>query len=239
VPIGFTDGIAPVVNNGPRTGNEVALTFDADMTPGMATHLHSTPGVSYANLKVISTLESRHIPATFFITGMWAVEYPQVLIRLAGNPDFEFGNHTWTHRAVTSNCYNLPVMSDAELTDEVLRTFQTVRAFGGHQTNYFRFPGLCHDAAALAALAPDHVTVIDGDVISGDPGATSAAPIVSAVLHRVKPGSIVIMHITEDNARFTDEALPQILDGLASKGLQPVRLSQLLGASSPPSGNGG
>ena len=72
-------------------------------------------------------------------------------------------------------------------------------------------------------------------MVSGDPGATSAAPIVHAVLSRVQPGSIVVLHITEDNARFTDEALPRILDGLATKGLQPVRLSTLLSGQAPSS----
>jgi len=58
--------------------------------------------------------------------------------------------------------------------------------------------------------------VIDGDVVSGDPFATASAPIVKAVLGKVKPGSIIIMHITEANASFTDEALEPILDGLAT-----------------------
>jgi hypothetical protein len=221
----------PVVDHGPRTGNAVALTFDADMTTSMAARLHANPNVSYANLAVITTLEQRRIPATFFITGMWAQEYPEVMARLAANPDLEFGNHTWSHRAVTANCYGLPHMTPSELTDEVARTFAAIRPYGGRQTNYFRFPGLCHDSAALAALVPNHVTIIDGDVVSGDPGATAAEPIVSAVLRRVQPGSIVILHVTEDNARFTDEALPAILDGLAEKGLRPVRLSVLLGQS--------
>jgi hypothetical protein len=72
--------------------------------------------------------------------------------------------------------------------------------------------------------------VIQGDVVGGDPGATSAVPIVRAVLSKVKPGSIVVLHITEDNAPFTDEALPQILDGPTKEGLVLVRLSTLLAA---------
>jgi peptidoglycan/xylan/chitin deacetylase (PgdA/CDA1 family) len=227
-PPGFTlANPSPVINTGPRTGNDVALTFDADMTPVMAQRLHTTPGASYANLAVISTLEQRHVAATFFITGMWVDEYPDVMHRIAGNPDFEIGNHTWDHRAVTANCYGLPRMRDDELPGEVMATFAKIRPYGGHQTNFFRFPGLCHDAAALTALTPTYVTAVDGDVVSGDPGATAAAPIVNAVLSRVRPGSIVVMHITKDNARFTDQALPAILDGLVAKGLHPVRLSQL------------
>jgi peptidoglycan-N-acetylglucosamine deacetylase len=70
--------------------------------------------------------------------------------------------------------------------------------------------------------------VIQGDVVSSDPNATSAASIVRNVLNKVQPGSIVVLHITEDNARMTDEALPDILAGLRQKGLRPVRLSELL-----------
>src|SRR5262249_53322830 len=153
--------------------------------------------------------------------------------RLAANPDFELGNHTWTHRAATAKCYTLTQMTPAELTDEVQRTFAIIRPYGGRQADYFRFPGLCHDAAALAALVPTHVTIIDGDVVSGDPFATSAVPIIAAVLRKVQPGSIIVMHITEANAQFTDQALPKILDGLAARGLHPVRLSTLLGSPSP------
>ncbi len=230
IPPGFTFlDPPPVVNSGPRTGNAVALTFDADMTTGMAARLATDQSVSYANLAIIEMLEQRHIPATFFITGMWVEQYPDVMRRIATNPDFEIGNHTWSHGAYTPNCYGLPQVPRTQMASEIERTFETIRPYGGHQTNYFRFPGLCHDSVALSAIAPTHVSVVDGDVVSGDPGATSAVPIVHAVLSRVQPGSIVILHITEDNARFTDEALPQILDGLATKGLQPVRLSTLLG----------
>ena len=52
---------------------------------------------------------------------------------------------------------------------------------------------------------------------------------VRAVLSRVRPGSIVIMHITEANARWTDDALPAVLAGLTKRGLRPVTLSELLG----------
>jgi hypothetical protein len=52
---------------------------------------------------------------------------------------------------------------------------------------------------------------------------------VHAVLSQVQPGSIVVLHVTEANAQFTDEALPPILDGLRARGLQPATLSDLLG----------
>ena len=229
LPAGYsTADVPPVVNNGERTGNRVALTFDADMTTAMVAKLANGQAHSYANLKVLEILEQQGIPATFFLTGMWVEQYPDVARRLAANPAFELANHTYSHRAYTPNCYTLPQLPAAEMAVEITHTFELIRPYGGRQTNYFRFPGLCNSAAALVAIAPTHVTVIQGDVVSADPNATAAQPIVRNVLTKVQPGSIVVMHITEDNARWTDEALPDILNGLRERGLRPVCLSELL-----------
>jgi peptidoglycan/xylan/chitin deacetylase (PgdA/CDA1 family) len=47
------------------------------------------------------------------------------------------------------------------------------------------------------------------------------------VLKKVRPGSIVVMHI--NHTRFhTAEALPGIIAGLAAKGLKPVKVSELI-----------
>ena len=221
--------LPPVRQHGPRGPKRVALTFDADMTDAMIARLRRGEVSSYANLTLLSHLEQREIPATFFVTGQWAERYPQVLRRIARNPRFELANHSYEHAAFTDGCYTLPQLPAAEMTKDVAKTFRTLEPFGGRQTRYFRFPGLCHDRASLRALAPLGVTVIDGDVVSGDPFARSAAPVVRAVLSQVRPGSIVIMHLTEANARYTDDALPPILAGLRKRGLQPVTLSELLG----------
>ncbi|MGW4501357.1 polysaccharide deacetylase family protein [Micromonospora sp. NPDC004336] len=220
----------PVVDHGPRTGNKVALTFDADMTDAMRYQLRSGAVRSYANLKIIDLLEREQVPATFFLTGKWVEQYPAVTRRLAANPRFELANHTYGHLAFTPDCYGLPRIAEREMTADVARTFDVVSAYGGRQTRYFRFPGLCHDRKALAALAPLGLTVVDGDVVSGDPFAKSWRPVVRAALDGVRPGSVIVLHVTEANAPMTDEALPHILAGLAERGLEPAPLSEVLGA---------
>ncbi|MFG1890211.1 polysaccharide deacetylase family protein [Micromonospora sp. NPDC049051] len=219
----------PVVDHGPRTGNKVALTFDADMTDAMRYQLRSGAVRSYANLKIIDLLERERVPATFFLTGKWVEQYPDVTRRLAANPRFELANHTYGHLAFTADCYGLPRIAEREMTADVARTFDVMAAYGGRQTRYFRFPGLCHDRKALAALAPLGLTVVDGDVVSGDPFAKSWRPVVRASLAGVRPGSVIVLHVTEANAPMTDEALPHILAGLAERGLEPAPLSEVLG----------
>ncbi|WP_326562866.1 polysaccharide deacetylase family protein [Micromonospora sp. NBC_01796] len=221
----------PVVNNGPRTGNRVALTFDADMTDSMLYSLRTGKVKSYANLKIIDLLEREELPATFFLTGKWVERYPDLTRRLAANPRFELANHTYGHLAFTGDCYDLPRVPANNMTEDVAKTFRVIEPYGGRQTRYFRFPGLCHDTAALSALAPLGLTVVDGDVVSGDPFATAWQPIVRAVLDKVRPGSVVIMHVTEANAAMTDEALPHILAGLRDRDLVPATLSEVLSGS--------
>ncbi|MFK3984921.1 polysaccharide deacetylase family protein [Micromonospora sp. NPDC050397] len=221
----------PVVDHGPRTGNRVALTFDADMTDSMLYNLRTGRVKSYANLRILDLLEREELPATFFLTGKWVERYPDLTRRLAENPRFELANHTYGHLAFTGNCYDLPRVATTGMTEDVAKTFRLIEPYGGRQTRYFRFPGLCHDGAALAALAPLGLTVVDGDVVSGDPFATSWQPIVRAVLDQVHPGSVVIMHVTEANAEMTDEALPHILAGLRQRGLVPAPLSEVLAAA--------
>jgi hypothetical protein len=218
----------PVVTSGPRTGNKVALTFDADLTDFMQRQLATAKVASYANLKILDLLEKEQIPTTFFLTGQWVEQYPDVTRRIAANPRFELANHSYEHMGFVPQCYSLPQLAPPLMTTDVAHTFEVIAPYGGRQTRYFRFPGGCYDQAALQALAPLGLTVIQWDVVSGDPFATASAPIVTAVLAGVKAGSIVVLHITEGNAQFTDEALPEILAGLKAKGLRPTTVSDVL-----------
>jgi peptidoglycan/xylan/chitin deacetylase (PgdA/CDA1 family) len=218
----------PVVTHGPRTGDKVALTFDADLTDFQQSQLASGKVRSYANLAVLDQLERDHVAATFFLTGQWVEQYPDVTRRIAANDRFELANHSYEHMGFVPKCYGLAQVPPALMATDVSHAFDVIAPYGGRQTRYFRFPGGCFDSAALEALAPLGLTVVQWDVVSGDPFATAAAPIVQAVLAGVRPGSIVVMHITEENAKYTDDALPEILAGLRSRGLRPVTLSELL-----------
>ena len=222
------DELPPVVDHGPRDSAQVALTFDADLTPWMKRQLDEGHVESYADLRTIEILEEEQVAATFFLTGMWVEQYPEVTSRLADNPRFDLANHSYAHGAFTDDCYDLPRVPPGEMYEDVARTFEIIEPYGGRQTRYFRFPGLCHDEQALRALAPLGLSVVDGDVISGDAFATAWEPVVQATLDQVQPGSIIVMHVTDETAPFTAAALPHILAGLAERGLAPVTLSELL-----------
>ncbi|MFD0556551.1 peptidoglycan/xylan/chitin deacetylase (PgdA/CDA1 family) [Stackebrandtia endophytica] len=219
----------PVVFSGEGGQPRIALTFDADMTQFMWNQLDSGEVASQANVAIFDYLETENIPATFFIGGMWAERYPEHMTRLADNPDFQLANHSYEHMGFTSDCYELGEIEVDAMAADVAKTFDLLEPYGGNQSRYFRFPGGCYDDVALEALQPLGLTVVQWDVVSGDPFATAAQPLVDAVLSTAQPGSIVVMHCNEGNAQYTDEALPDIVAGLREQGYEFVTLSELLG----------
>jgi peptidoglycan/xylan/chitin deacetylase (PgdA/CDA1 family) len=212
----------------------VALTFDADMTPAMQRRLRDGRVASYANMAVIDILQRTDTPATIFFTGLWMEQYPDLTRRIAADPRFELGTHSQTHRGFTPGCYHLGLIPRTEMADEVRRPIATLQRLTGRASRWFRFPGLCHDRAALEAIAPVGVTVVDGDA-SGDAGARSVDAIVRHTLDEVHPGSIIVLHLHGGLASLTDDALPAIIRGLRAKGLHPTTLSDLLPGQMPDS----
>jgi peptidoglycan/xylan/chitin deacetylase (PgdA/CDA1 family) len=226
--------IPAVVANGPRDRPDVALTFDSNMTDAMLAELDSGKVASFANLNAISILEQRQVDATIFLAGKWIERYPDVTRRLATNPHLELGSHSYSHRAFHSPCYGLGALPAGEMAADVDHSEQLIRQFTEHATPYFRFPGGCYDEAALSAMAPTRVTVIQYDVASGDAFGTSTQAIVSNVLQNTKNGSIIVMHITDGNtAPLTDQALPAVVDGLRARGFRLVKVSELLRSTAP------
>jgi peptidoglycan/xylan/chitin deacetylase (PgdA/CDA1 family) len=230
VPPVVTSQTAALSAAGAGTG-AVALTFDADLTPAMRERLAEGKVDSYANMDVIDVLEDSGTPATIFFTGLWMQEYPDETRQIVADSRFELATHSQTHRAFTDDCYGLGEVPPDEVLDEVREPIETLSGFTDRATRWFRFPGLCHDEAALEALAPLGVTVVDGDS-SGDAGGRSVDAIVDQTLRAARPGAILVFHLNGgDAAPLTDEALPLILGGLRSRGLRPTTLSEMLGVS--------
>ncbi|MEV0125535.1 polysaccharide deacetylase family protein [Streptomyces sp. NPDC050703] len=224
-------GLTPVFENGSRThGRTVALTFDADMTAGQGPR--AAGGERFDNPALVATLRRLKVPATFFMTGRWAEEYPSQAADIGGDPLFEIANHSYSHYAFTRDCYGLPTLPQDRMRADVERAFDAFRTAGVARTvPYFRFPGGCYDQRALRALAPGGVTAVQWDVVSGDAFATDPAAVARQVLDGVRPGSVVVMHCTRSAAPVTERALRTIVPELRKRGYRFVRVSEQIGSA--------
>ncbi|MFD9098660.1 polysaccharide deacetylase family protein [Streptomyces collinus] len=221
-------GLTPVFEHGPRDrGKTVALTFDADMTADEGPRAAS--GEHFDNPDLIGTLRSLKVPATVFMTGRWADQYPAQARSLGHDPQFEVANHSYSHYAFTSDCYGLPTVGADNMRQDVERAYASLRKAGvPHPLPYFRFPGGCYDRQALRALSAVGVTAVQWDVVSGDAFATDADAVRRQVLDGVKPGSVVVMHCTRSAAPTTERVVRAVVPELRRQGYRFVKVSELI-----------
>jgi peptidoglycan/xylan/chitin deacetylase (PgdA/CDA1 family) len=224
-------GLAPVFRHGPRTaGRIVALTFDADMTADQGPR--AAAGEHFDNPGLIAALRALKVPATVFMTGRWAEEYPEQARSIGRDPRFEIANHSYSHHAFTDDCYGLPTVPEDAMRADAERAYTAFRTVGVTDAMpYFRFPGGCYDRRALRAVSGMGVTAVQWDVVSGDAFATDADAVARQVLDGVRPGSVVVMHCTRSAAPVTERAVRAIVPELRRRGYRFVKVSELIGAA--------
>ena len=210
----------------------VALTFDLDMTPQMASEVNA--GTSWFNADALGYLLGQHVHATMFMTGMWAEVYPAVAKQIAGTPGFEIGNHSFSHPAFHLPCYQLGSVSRSAQVQQVQMAQRAIVWVTGVSPRYFRFPGGCYDSGALDLVRAAGLIPIQWNVNSIDAFNPYPGQIAATVLAQVKPGSIVLMHLQGGaNAPATADALRAIVPALERRGYRFVTVSELLAAGTP------
>ncbi|AIJ12592.1 MULTISPECIES: polysaccharide deacetylase family protein [Streptomyces] len=228
-------GLTPVFEHGPRTGGTkdgkpVALTFDADMTADQGPRAAS--GERFDNPGLITALRELKVPATVFMTGRWAEEYPDEARSIGRDPRFEIANHSYSHYAYTDDCYGLPTVPKERMRPDLERAYTAFEKAGvPNPMPYFRFPGGCYDKTALEELSATGVTAVQWDVVSGDAFATDADAVTRQVLDGVRPGSVVVMHCTRSAAPVTEEVVRSVVPELRRRGYRFVKVSELVGAA--------
>ncbi|MFE9622349.1 polysaccharide deacetylase family protein [Streptomyces sp. NPDC006527] len=224
-------GLTPVFSHAPRGRDRtVALTFDADMTAGQGAR--AAAGERFDNPELIAALRALKVPATVFMTGRWAEEYPDQARAIGRDPLFEVANHSYSHYAFTEDCYGLPTVPDDRMRADVERAYTAFHEAGIPDARpYFRFPGGCYDRRALRAVGGAGVTAVQWDVVSGDAFATDADAVARQVLDGVRPGSVVVMHCTRSAAPTTERAVRAIVPELRRRGYRFVKVSELIGAA--------
>ncbi|MBI4493806.1 MAG: polysaccharide deacetylase family protein [Chloroflexi bacterium] len=194
------------VVRGPTDSALVALTFDAGGVAGPAG-------------QVLATLRERGIRATFFLSGHWLEDYPELAAQV-GDDGHELANHTYSHP-------DLRYVSNDRLAWELVHTDELIEALAGRKpVSYFRPPFGARDPRVLGLAAELGYRSVMWALDSAD-WRTEATPsgVAARVLSHARAGDVVVMHVASE---ATAAALPDILDGLEARGLQVVTVSELL-----------
>ena len=193
--------------NGPRTKQQVSLTFHANGDVGLAGRL-------------LDIVRERSVRVTIFGVGGWMEANPKLVARMVAD-GHEVANHTWSHPTMGP-------LGRSVIADEIRRCAEVLTKLTGSISPWFRPSGievptpLILDEAGKAGYR----TSVGYDVDSLDFQDPGAKAVVANVAATVQPGSIVSVHFGHQN---TVDAMPALLDLLASRGLAPVTVGTLLG----------
>jgi peptidoglycan/xylan/chitin deacetylase (PgdA/CDA1 family) len=185
-----------------KVPGKVALTFDDGPWP-------------VQTKQVLKVLHHFHAKATFFMIGNLVERYPGIVqdVRHAGMP---IGDHSWSH-PLDPPFAKLP---PHRLTTEIVDTADALR-HAGDKPYLFRPPGGSYDDEVLREARNDGMRTVTWSIDPSDYLASATKKeLATYILHRVRPGSIVLMHDGGGDQHATIAALPLIIKGIRKMGLE-------------------
>lgn len=204
---------AEVIEHLPGAGARVALTFDACEGRGKP---------AYFDQAILDYLTAEKLPFTVFATGLFANRNRAQLAELAKSPLVEVENHSFDHPQ------HMERLSQDRVRAQIADTDAVIAGITGRQPLFFRFPAGNYDAATLATVEASGHKVVHWSFASGDPApGLQPGHLKNWVLSKTRPGDILIFHVN-GRAPATAKALPEIVAQLRRRGVQFVRLDEVL-----------
>ncbi|WP_034549589.1 LysM peptidoglycan-binding domain-containing protein [Carnobacterium funditum] len=196
------------ITKGNTSAKTVALTFD--------------DGSDGKNItKILQTLKSNNIKATFFITGKAAENHPLWIKSIVTN-GHDVGNHSYSHPDFTK-------ISATQIKIELDKAEAAIKKASGKTTKpYFRAPfGAVNNTMLQAVGNAGYSKTIGWTIDTVDWKGVSSSAITTKVVNNATPGMIILMHVGE-GATGTPGSLQSMITQLKAKGYQFVTISQML-----------
>ncbi|MBU1986131.1 MAG: polysaccharide deacetylase family protein, partial [Proteobacteria bacterium] len=168
--IGF---FLPIISRSVTGSKGVALTFDDGPSPS------STP-------IVLELLARYQLKATFFVVGEKAARHPDLIadILVQGH---SIGNHSWQHDNLLMLRSRKRLQQDIHQTQEVLKQ-------SGIQTLVFRPPAGISNSRLKQVLLDENLVTVTFSCRIFDQGNKKITNLARRVLHKLKPGDILLLH---------------------------------------------
>ncbi|OAT85884.1 polysaccharide deacetylase family protein [Desulfotomaculum copahuensis] len=166
--------------------------------------------------RMLAILKEENAPATFFIGGQWAEQFPRMVQEIAGQGN-EIGNHGYSHPHPDQ-------LSVAGNLNDIRRAEEILAKINGSRPQLYAPPYGEHGPAVLEASRDAGCRTILWSVDTIDWQKPSPEVISQRVLGKVHNGAIILMHPTAP----TVEALPGLIKELKKQGYHLVTISTML-----------
>ncbi len=185
----------------------IALTFDAG-------------GPADPAARILDILTKHHIHSTFFITGDWANQNPD-LVRRIHSEGHEIANHTMHHP-------DLRTLSGQEVCTQLNQADQVISNLTKVTTRpYYRPPYGSRDTRirSLAAQIGYRTVYWTIDTIDWDETNTTSDLITTRVMNNLKNGAIILMHA---GSQIESKTLDGLMTKIEQRGYQMVTVTGVL-----------
>ena len=184
---------------------QVALSFDAAWGNEQTEHL-------------LDILDKYNVKTTFFLVGDWVEKYPESVKEISKR-GHDVGNHSNTHPHMTQ-------MSVDDMNTQIQTCNEKIKALTGKCPTLFRAPYGDYNNDVVKTVKANNMYCVQWDVDSLDwKEQSTVESIVTRVTGKVKPGSIILFH---NDAKYTPQALPMILEKLIAEGYTFVKVADLV-----------
>jgi len=167
---------------------------------------------------ILDTLDKYNAKATFFIVGLWAEKYPD-MVKLIDERGHTIANHGYSHA-------HMAQIPEAKIKEEIERCTEVLEKITGKKTDLFRAPYGEYNTETIKTASKLGYYTIQWDVDSLDwKKSMTKEDIFRRVTQRVNYGSIILFH---NDTSYTAEVLPSILEYLRNNGYECVSVSDLI-----------
>ncbi|MGN0312713.1 MAG: polysaccharide deacetylase family protein [Lachnospiraceae bacterium] len=169
--------------------------------------------------RILDILKKHDVHATFFMTGGWVEAYPEDVKALyeAGH---ELANHSETHP-------NMSGLSKEQQRKEIETVHGRVKELTGYEMTLFRPPYGDYNSEVVKTTREMGYYPIQWSVDSLDWKDYGTASIIDTVCNHkeLKSGAIILCH---NGAKYTADALDEVLTRLKEKGFEIVPVGELI-----------
>ena len=167
--------------------------------------------------KIMDILEDYKVDATFFLVGFWVDKYPEMVKEINAR-GFEIGNHSENHPQMSK-------LTNAQMRAEIVSVNEKIKAITQKTPTVFRPPYGDYCDGLIDVLAQEKMHCIQWSIDSLDWKEYGRQELVNRVLKKLKAGDIILFH---NNAKYTPEALPEILESILSQGFSICSVGELI-----------
>lgn len=167
--------------------------------------------------KILETLKNNNVKITFFMVGDWIEKFPEAVKKI-NEEGHEIASHSDTHPHVNNLSYE-------ENIQEIEKSNEKIEKITGKPTSIYRAPyGEFNNTVIQSAMDKGYY-IIQWNLDTLDYTGLTGEEMWKRIENKIKPGDIILSH---NGTKHTADSLDMLLKNIKQKGLEIVKVSDLI-----------